>query len=151
MVHLHVHTEYSLLDGAARVSDLAARARELGYKALAITDHGAMYGVVDFYNACKKEGIKPILGIETYVTQGAMQERPATGGQRDYAHLVLLAQNETGYRNLVKLSSLAFTEGFYYRPRIDYEVLSRHTEGVICLSACIAGDIPRLLLEGRQQ
>nr|MDD6335605.1 DNA polymerase III subunit alpha [bacterium] len=109
------------------------------------------YGVVDFYNACKKEGIKPILGIETYVTQGAMQERPATGGQRDYAHLVLLAQNETGYRNLVKLSSLAFTEGFYYRPRIDYEVLSRHTEGVICLSACIAGDIPRLLLEGRQQ
>ncbi|MEG1559484.1 MAG: DNA polymerase III subunit alpha [Clostridia bacterium] len=144
--HLHVHTEYSLLDGAARIKDLVKRARELGMNALGITDHGAMYGVIDFYNACKAGGIKPIIGIETYVAPKSRFDRE---GHREYGHLILLAKNELGYHNLIKLSSIAFTEGFYYKPRIDYDILEKYHEGLICTSACIGGDIPRYMLEGR--
>ncbi len=144
--HLHVHTQFSLLDGAARICDLVARAKELNMEALAVTDHGAMYGVIDFYKECKKQGIKPILGLETYVAPRSLSDRE---GMREYAHLILLAKNKTGYQNLMKLSSEAFLKGFYYRPRIDYELLSKHCEGLVCLSACIAGDIPQLLLQGK--
>ena len=145
-VHLHVHTQYSLLDGAARIKDLVARAKELEMSALAITDHGAMYGVVDFYKECRKEGIKPILGMEAYVAPHSMEDRE---GMREYAHLILLAKNDKGYHNLMKLSSLAFTKGFYYKPRIDYDLLEQYSDGLICLSACIAGSIPTLLLNDR--
>ncbi|MGI6152461.1 MAG: DNA polymerase III subunit alpha [Christensenellaceae bacterium] len=141
--HLHVHTEYSLLDGASRIGELALAAKELGMDALAITDHGFMYGVVDFYKACKKEGIKPIIGCEVYVAQGSRFDKSSF--TKEYAHLVLLAKNMAGYKNLMKLSSIGSIEGFYYKPRIDYELLAQHTEGLICLSACLAGDIPRLL------
>ncbi len=146
--HLHVHTQYSLLDGAARINDLVSRAAELGMDALAITDHGAMYGVIDFYKACMAKGIKPIIGMEAYVAPHSMKDRE---GVREYAHLVLLCKNEQGYRNLVNLSSAAFIEGFYYKPRIDYNLLEAHHEGLICLSACLAGDIPSALLQGREQ
>lgn len=145
-VHLHVHSEYSLLDGAARVKDLVAQAKEQGSAALAITDHGAMYGVVSFYKECKKQGVKPLIGMETYVAPRSMDDKQGKA-DKDYGHLVLLAKNEVGYRNLVKLSSIAFTRGFYYRPRIDYEALSAHAEGLVALSACLAGDIPSLLLQ----
>lgn len=144
-VHLHVHSEYSLLDGACRISELVKTARELGMHSLAITDHGVMYGVIDFYKACKKEGIKPILGCEVYTS-------PRTHGDRDprldaeQGHLILLARNETGYKNLMKLVSLGFTEGFYYKPRIDYDQLQAHADGLIALSACLGGDIPQMLL-----
>ena len=147
-VHLHVHTQYSLLDGAARIDELVARAKALGQDALAITDHGVMYGVIDFYKACKREGIKPILGMEAYVAPRSMRDRE--GAQdREYAHLVLLAKNDAGYRNLMQLASEAFLHGFYYKPRIDYDLLEAHAEGLVCLSACLAGDIPQALLSGR--
>ena len=145
--HLHVHTQYSLLDGAARISDLVARAKELGMEALAITDHGAMYGVIDFYKECKKAGIKPLLGMEAYVAPNHLEK----SGLRENAHLILISKNLTGYRNLMQLSSIAFLDGFYYRPRIDYELLEQYSEGLICLSACLAGDIPQLLLERRYE
>ena len=146
--HLHVHTQYSLLDGAARINELVARAKAQGQTALAITDHGVMYGVIDFYKACKKEGVKPILGMEAYVAPRSMRDRQ--GAQdREYAHLVLLAKNQTGYQNLMLLSSEAFVHGFYYKPRIDYDLLAEHAEGLVCLSACLAGDIPQALLHGR--
>lgn len=147
-VHLHVHTQYSLLDGASRIPELVKRAKELGQTAIAITDHGVMYGVIDFYRACKAEGIKPILGMETYVAKGRYD---ATGDarDRDSAHLILLAKNQTGYQNLMLLSSEAFIHGFYYKPRIDYDLLREHHEGLICLSACLAGDIPQALLRGQ--
>lgn len=147
-VHLHVHTQYSLLDGAARIPELVARAKELGMHALAITDHGAMYGVIDFYKECKKQGVKPILGMEAYVAPHSRTERE---GGRDNAHLVLLSKNETGYKNLIKLSSSAFVDGFYYKPRIDYDLLEQHAEGLVCLSACLAGDIPQALLNGQTE
>ena len=143
--HLHVHTQYSLLDGAARIPDLVARAKSMGQTSLAITDHGVMYGVVDFYRACKKEGIKPIIGMETYVAPRSMRDREGSQ-DREYAHLILLCKNETGYKNLMILSSEAFLHGFYYRPRIDYDLLKQHSEGLVCLSACLAGDIPQALL-----
>jgi DNA polymerase-3 subunit alpha len=146
--HLHVHTQYSLLDGAARIPDLIRRAKSAGQSALAITDHGVMYGVVDFYKACKKEGVKPVIGMETYVAPRLMTDREGTQ-DREYAHLILLCKNETGYQNLMFLSSEAFLRGFYYKPRIDYDLLSQHAEGLICLSACLAGDIPQALLAGR--
>lgn len=147
-VHLHVHTQYSLLDGAARIDELVARAKALGQDALAVTDHGVMYGVIDFYKACRKAGIKPILGTEAYVAPRSMRDRE--GAQdREYAHLILLAKDETGYRNLMLLSSEAFIHGFYYKPRIDYDLLEAHAEGLVCLSACLAGDIPQALLHGR--
>ena len=146
--HLHVHTQYSLLDGAARIDELVARAKALGQTALAITDHGAMYGIIDFYKACTKAGIKPILGMEAYVAPRSRFDK--TGSQdRENAHLILLCKNEIGYQNLMKLDSEAFLHGFYYRPRIDYDLLEQHSEGLICLSACLAGDIPQLLLQGR--
>ncbi len=148
-VHLHVHTQYSLLDGAARIPDLVKRAKALGQDALAITDHGVLYGVIDFYRACKKEGIKPILGIEAYITKGKYDATNVR--ERDYAHLILLAKNQTGYQNLMLLSSESFTHGFYYKPRIDYDLLEQHSEGLICLSACLAGDIPQYLLHGRDE
>ena len=145
-VHLHNHTEYSLLDGAARINDLVARAKSYGMPALAITDHGVMYGAITFYEACKAEGIKPIIGCEVYVCS----DRKARMGKRgDSAnHLILLAKNNEGYKNLCKLVSLGFLEGFYYKPRVDRELLRRYSEGLICLSACIAGELPELLIEG---
>ena len=142
--HLHVHTQYSLLDGAARIPDLVSRAKELGMTSLAITDHGVLYGIVDFYRECEKQGIKPILGIEAYVAENMREKKPGR------SHLILVAKNEKGLKNLFKLSSDAFTEGFYVKPRIDYDFLGRHSEGIICLSACIAGDIPQLILKDRQ-
>ncbi len=145
-VHLHVHTQYSLLDGAARINDLVAKAKELSMSAMAITDHGSMYGVIDFYKACKANGIKPILGMEAYVAPRSLYEK---SGVREYAHLILLAKNNDGYKNLMKLSSIAFVDGFYYKPRIDYDVLEKYHEGLVCLSACLAGDIPNKLLHNR--
>lgn len=143
--HLHVHTEYSLLDGAGRIGELVAKAKDAGMDALAITDHGAMYGVIDFYKAAQKAGIKPIIGCEVYVAQGSRKERNAL--TKEYAHLVLLAKDRTGYQNLLKLVSEGWLTGFYYKPRIDYELLEQHCEGLVCLSACLAGDIPRLLMQ----
>lgn len=145
--HLHVHTQYSLLDGAARIGDLVKRAKEIGQTSLAITDHGNMYGVIEFYKACKNAGIKPILGMEAYVAHKSRFDKNGTQ-DRENAHLVLLAKNETGYKNLMFLSSEAFLHGFYYKPRIDYDLLSEHADGLICLSACLAGDIPQALLAG---
>lgn len=149
-VHLHVHSEFSLLDGANRIKDLPVRAKELGMKAIAITDHGVMYGVIDFYKACKKEGIKPIIGCEVYV---APRSRFDKEGQLDkeYNHLILLAKNNTGYKNLSKLVSIGFTEGYYYKPRIDLEVLEKYHEGLIALSACLAGSINRAILENNME
>ena len=144
--HLHVHTQYSLLDGAARIPDLVKRAKSLGQTALAVTDHGVMYGVIDFYKACQKEGIKPLIGMETYVAPRSMRDREGSQ-DRDYGHLILLCKNQTGYENLMYLSSEAFLNGFYYRPRIDYDLLEQHCEGLVCLSACLAGDIPQALLQ----
>ena len=146
-VHLHVHSEYSLLDGMCRVSELPKRAKELGMKAIAITDHGVMYGVVNFYEACVKEGIKPIIGCEVYVAPRSRFEKE--GGKDDkYFHLTLLAKNKTGYENLIKLDSLAFTEGYYYKPRIDHDLLVQYHEGLICLSGCLAGEINQAFLNG---
>ncbi|MGC9520989.1 MAG: DNA polymerase III subunit alpha [Anaerolineae bacterium] len=147
-VHLHNHTEYSLLDGLGKCPDLAQRAAELGMSALAITDHGVMYGVVDFYQACQAAGIKPIIGIEAYVAQESRFNRDRGDGKPH--HLVLLAQNQVGYRNLLKLASIAQLEGFYYKPRIDKEVLETYSEGVIALSACVQGEIPQLLYRGQE-
>lgn len=146
-VHLHVHTEFSLLDGACRIKELAAHAKKLGQQALAITDHGNMFGAIDFYNACKAEGIKPIIGCEVYVAPRTRFDKVHRVDTSPY-HLVLLCKNETGYRNLVKLVSAGYTEGFYSRPRIDRDLLRQHSEGLICLSACLAGEIPRALTAG---
>ncbi len=145
--HLHVHTEYSLLDGAARINDLLDAAKSFGMTSLAITDHGTMYGVIDFYKAALKRGIKPIIGCEVYVAPHSRFDRDKIDGMK-YFHLILLAENNTGYKNLVKLASQAATEGFYYRPRVDKEILREHHEGLIALSACLAGEIPRAILEG---
>ncbi len=146
-VHLHVHTEYSLLDGACRTDRLAQRAKELGQDAIAITDHGVMYGAVAFYKACKKAGIKPVIGCEVYVAPRNMTDRQH-GIDNDYTHLILLCKNEVGYKNLCYLVSAAFTEGFYIRPRIDWALLHKHAEGLICLSGCVAGEIPQRILKG---
>ncbi len=143
-VHLHVHTEYSLLDGACRISELVSVAKELGQTALAITDHGVMYGVIDFWRECKKQGIKPVVGCEVYVAPRTRFDKTAEL-DRDYYHMVLLCKNQTGYQNLIKLVSLGFTDGFYVKPRIDNEILEKYHEGLICLSACLAGEIPRKL------
>lgn len=146
-VHLHVHTEYSLLDGASRIKDLVTAAREAGMEALAVTDHGNMYGAVTFYQECKKQGIKPIIGCEVYLAPGDRRDRMDVKGIR-YHHLILLAENETGYRNLSKLVSLGNIEGYYYKPRIDKEILRQYHEGLICLSACVIGEIPRAIVSG---
>ena len=146
-VHLHVHTEYSLLDGACRIKGLAKRVRELGQHAVAITDHGVMYGVIDFYRACKAEGVKPIIGCEVYVAPRTRFDRTHEY-DAESRHLVLLCKNETGYRNLSYMVSKAFTEGFYIKPRVDMELLRSHSEGLIALSACLAGEIPRRIMNG---
>ena len=151
-VHLHIHSEFSLLDGANRIKDIPVRAKELGMDSIAITDHGVMYGVIDFYKACKKEGIKPIIGCEVYVTaRGRTRHDKEPGVDNKYNHLILLAKNMIGYRNLSKLVSIGFTEGYYYKPRIDYEVLEKYSEGLICLSACLAGAVNQALLNGREE
>lgn len=139
--HLHVHTEYSLLDGSAKIKELVARAKELGMKSLAITDHGVMYGAIDFYKAAKAAGIKPIIGCEVYVAPGSRFDREITKGEDRYYHLVLLAKNNQGYKNLSKIVSKGFTEGYYYKPRVDMEVLETYSDGVIALSACLAGEV----------
>lgn len=139
--HLHVHTEYSLLDGSAKIKELVARAKELGMKSLAITDHGVMYGVIDFYKACKSAGIKPIIGCEVYVAPGSRFDRENVKGEDRYYHLVLLAKNDLGYHNLSKIVSRGFIDGYYYKPRVDMEVLREYSEGVIALSACLAGEV----------
>lgn len=145
-VHLHIHSEFSLLDGANRIKDLPVRAKELGMKAMAITDHGVMYGVIDFYKACKKEGIKPIIGCEVYVASRTRFDKEAQ--DKKYYHLILLAKNNKGYQNLSKLVSLGFTEGYYYKPRIDLEILEKYHEGIICLSGCLAGAVSQAILNG---
>ncbi|MCI8400720.1 MAG: DNA polymerase III subunit alpha [Lachnospiraceae bacterium] len=148
--HLHVHTEYSLLDGSAKIRELAARAKELGMDSLAITDHGAMYGVIDFYRAVRAEGLKPIIGCEVYVAPSSrFVKEGGKGNEEDrYYHLVLLAENDLGYHNLMKIVSKGYTEGFYYKPRVDYEVLETYHEGIIALSACLAGEVARNLDRG---
>ena len=146
--HLHVHTEYSLLDGSSKIKELVARAKELGMDSLAITDHGVMYGVINFYKACKDAGIKPILGCEVYVAPGSRFDKEAGTGDDKYYHLVLLAENNKGYDNLMKIVSAGFTEGFYYKPRVDYDVLERYSEGIIALSACLAGEVQKYLSRG---
>ena len=145
-VHLHVHTEYSLLDGACRIDKIAEKAKALGQTALAVTDHGVMYGAVAFYKACLAAGIKPIIGCEVYVAPRNMSDKEH-GRDNDYTHLVLLCKNETGYQNLCYLVSAAFTEGFYVKPRIDWALLHQHAEGLICLSGCLAGAIPQMLVK----
>lgn len=144
--HLHTHTEFSLLDGACRIEQLVCRAKSLGMQSLAITDHGNMYGAVDFYKACKKEGIKPIIGCEVYVAQRTRFDKDKVL-DKEYNHLILLCKNETGYKNLINMVSKAFTEGFYFKPRIDRDLLEKYHEGLICLSACLAGEIPQALLQ----
>ncbi len=139
--HLHVHTEYSLLDGSAKIKELVARAKELGMKALAITDHGVMYGAIDFYKAARSVGIKPIIGCEVYVAPGSRFDRENVKGEERYYHLVLLAKNNQGYKNLSKIVSKGFTEGYYYKPRVDMEVLKEYSEGIVALSACLAGEV----------
>ena len=146
--HLHVHTEYSLLDGSNKIKEYVARVKELGMNSAAITDHGVMYGVIDFYRAARAEGINPILGCEVYVAPGSRFDRERVDGEDRYYHLVLLAENNTGYSNLMKIVSKGFVDGYYYRPRVDREVLEQYHEGIIALSACLAGEIPRLLQRG---
>ena len=146
--HLHVHTEYSLLDGSSKIKEITSRAKELGMKSLAITDHGVMYGVIDFYKAAREVGIKPILGCEVYVAPGSRFDKQPGESESRYYHLVLLAENNTGYKNLMKIVSRGFTEGFYYKPRVDYEVLEQFHEGIIALSACLAGEVQRYLARG---
>ena len=146
-VHLHLHTEYSLLDGACRIGRLMERVKENGQTAVAITDHGVMYGCVEFYKAAKKAGVKPIIGCEAYVAARTRHDKVHRFDSSSY-HLVLLCKNETGYRNLIKMISFANTEGFYVKPRIDHELLTQYHEGLVCLSACLAGEIPQALLAG---
>ncbi|WP_274969886.1 DNA polymerase III subunit alpha, partial [Lachnoanaerobaculum orale] len=147
--HLHVHTGYSLLDGSCKIKEIISRAKELNMTSLAITDHGVMYGVIDFYKEAKANGIKPILGCEVYVSPSSRFEKQAKQGDR-YYHLILLAKNNEGYENLTKIVSKGFTEGFYYKPRIDFELLQEYHEGIIALSACLAGEIPKLISRGRE-
>ena len=146
--HLHVHTEYSLLDGSNKIREYVARVKELGMNSAAITDHGVMYGVIDFYREAKKQGIKPILGCEVYVAPGSRFDREITGGDDRYYHLVLLAENNTGYANLMKIVSKGFVEGYYYKPRVDKALLQEYHEGIIALSACLAGEVQRYVTKG---
>ncbi|HEX7077459.1 MAG TPA: DNA polymerase III subunit alpha [Candidatus Eisenbacteria bacterium] len=148
-VHLHNHSDFSLLDGACRIDRLVERAKGFGMPAVALTDHGNLFGAVEFYGAAKAAGVKPIIGCEVYVAHGARSDRTRTvDGKGAYDHLLLLARNKDGYRNLMKLSSLGFTEGFHYKPRVDKELLSRHAEGLVCLSACLRGEVPQLVVKG---
>jgi DNA polymerase-3 subunit alpha len=146
--HLHVHTGYSLLDGAGKIKEMVARAVELGFDSLAITDHGVMYGVIEFYKECQSAGIKPIIGCEVYVAPGSRFDKEGKSSDDRYYHLILLAENDTGYQNLIKIVSKGFTEGFYYKPRVDHELLEKYHEGIIALSACLAGEIPSAITKG---
>src|SRR6185295_3886552 len=148
-VHLHLHSQYSLLDGANRLDDVIAAAAAAGMPAMALTDHGNMFGAIEFYNRAKKAGVKPILGFEAYVAQGSHLDR--TPGRGSSNHLVLLAADETGYRNLLKLTSAAYLEGFYYKPRVDKELLRKHSEGLICLSACLKGEVNEHIVATRER
>ncbi len=151
--HLHVHTEYSMLDGAARLDELVAKAAADGQPALGITDHGNMYGILDFYRECRKQDVKPVLGIEAYMAHDTRHERPARrgriddsggdteGGKKLYYHLTLLAESDEGYRNLIQLSSIAFLEGYYYKPRVDWEVLERYAGGLMATTGCLGGHV----------
>ena len=147
-VHLHVHTEYSLLDGSNKIKEYVSRVKELGMNSAAITDHGVMYGVIDFYREAKAQGIRPIIGCEVYVAPNSRFDKETTGGEDRYYHLVLLAENNQGYQNLMKIVSDGFTEGFYYRPRVDKEILEKYHEGIIALSACLAGEVQRYIMKG---
>ena len=149
--HLHVHTEYSLLDGSSKIKEITKRAKELGMDSLAITDHGVMYGVIDFYRAALANDIKPIIGCEVYVAPGSRFDKEANAGDDRYYRLILLAENNTGYQNLCRIVSKGFVEGFYYKPRVDYEVLKEFSEGIICLSACLAGEVQRFLARGEYE
>ena len=149
--HLHVHTEYSLLDGSNKITEYVRQVKALGMNSAAITDHGVMYGVIDFYKAAKAEGIKPILGCEVYVAPGSRFDKSADDNESKYYHLILLAENNTGYSNLMKIVSAGFVDGFYYKPRVDREILERYHEGIICLSACLAGEVARLLQQGQYE
>lgn len=144
-VHLHVHSHYSLLDGLAKIDELVERAKEGGAEALALTDHGVMYGAIEFYKKCKQEGIKPIIGVEAYLAPGSLLDKRGKTDEKFY-HLVLLAKNEEGYKNLIKLTAIAHLEGFYYKPRIDWKILAKHVDGLIAMTACVAGEIPRLII-----
>ncbi|MDD4874419.1 MAG: PHP domain-containing protein, partial [Dehalococcoidales bacterium] len=147
--HLHVHTEYSLLDGMCQIPQLVAGAKEMGMESLAITDHGVMHGAIQFFKAAKDAGIKPIIGCEVYIASGSRFSQ--TPADKQSYHLVLLAKNSTGYHNLIQLITKANLEGFYYRPRMDKELLEKHHEGLVALSACLAGEVPRLIVEGRKE
>ena len=161
--HLHVHTEYSMLDGAARVDDVVAAAAADGQPAIGITDHGNMYGILPFYKACKNHGIKPILGSELYMAHDSRFEKPsrrgrvddtggdAEGGKKLYYHLTALAENETGYKNLIQLSSRAYMEGYYYKPRVDWEILEEHAEGIIATTGCLGGHVLQHLMRGDEE
>src|SRR5881275_3005100 len=147
-VHLHLHTEYSLLDAACRLDKLVEKAHELKFSAMAMTDHGVLFGAIDFYQQAREKGIKPIIGCEVYVAPGSrLEKKTASGGRDVYNHLVLLAKNEVGYRNLIKLATAAHLEGYYYKPRIDKELLAAHKEGLIALSGCLASEIPELIVK----
>jgi DNA polymerase-3 subunit alpha len=150
-VHLHLHTQYSLLDGAIRLDELFQRARDYRMPALAITDHGTMFGAIEFYQQALKNGIKPLIGCEVYVAPGSRSDKTAKGPSEASYHLILLAKNLTGYRNLMRLVSTAFFDGFYYKPRVDKELLQAHNEGLIALSACLQGEIPYHLASGDQK
>ena len=149
-VHLHIHSEFSLLDGANRIKDIPVIAKELGMDAIAITDHGAMFGVIDFYKACKANGVKPIIGCEVYVAPRTRHDKDPKLDSK-YNHLILLAKDMTGYKNLSKLVSLSYTEGFYYKPRIDKEILEKYHEGLVCSSACLAGEISQAILQDNME
>ena len=147
--HLHVHTEYSLLDGSNKIKECVARVKELGMNSVAITDHGCMFGVIEFYRAARAQGIKPILGCEVYVAPGSRFDKEAVGSGDDrYYHLVLLAENDEGYHNLMKIVSRGYTEGYYYKPRVDLELLREFHEGIIALSACLAGEVQKNITRG---
>ncbi|MBQ4176963.1 MAG: DNA polymerase III subunit alpha, partial [Lachnospiraceae bacterium] len=146
--HLHTHTEYSLLDGSNKIRDYVSRVKELGMDSAAITDHGVMYGVIDFYEECMRQGIRPVIGCEVYVAPGSRFDRENASGEDRYFHLILLAENNTGYANLVKIVSAGYVDGYYYRPRVDKEILQKYHEGIICASACLAGEVARYLTRG---
>src|SRR5215207_3084088 len=148
-VHLHLHSQFSLLDGANRLDDVIKAVAEAGMPAVALTDHGNMFGAIEFYNKARAAGVKPIIGMEAYVAQGSRLDR--TPGRGSSNHLVLLAANETGYRNLLKLTSASYLEGFYYKPRIDKELLRQHSEGLICLSACLKGEVNEHIVATRER
>ncbi len=146
-VHLHVHSEYSLLDGFSNIKKLVARAKEMGMPALALTDHGTMFGVIDFFNAAQKAGIKPIIGMEAYLAPRGMNSRDPQADKKS-THLLLLAENQTGYQNLLKLASRAQLDGFYYYPRVDHALVADHADGLICTTGCMSAEVPRLLADG---